>query len=54
MIGLAIRLVREPALMQASMNMSFFICVMNIQRTNINKKYCSRFTSKQAPGRIDS
>ena len=37
MIGLAIRLVREPALMQASMNMSFFICVMCIVITNINK-----------------
>jgi hypothetical protein len=38
MIGLAIRLVREPALMQASMNMSFFISVMSLEHTKINKK----------------
>ena len=31
MIGLAIRLVREPALMQASMNTSFFISDMCLE-----------------------
>ena len=47
MIGLAIRLVLEPVLMQASMNMSFFISIMGLEHTNINKKSGCRFTSKQ-------